>query len=111
MRQPWNELKACLAPCDPGRIDLSDAHDLRVRAVDAGGPGERVRVRVEFSSWFLRLLAPALEVDCERATRRLLRHRGPSNLADERGENRDVEITHAYPEEPAAPAGELHGSL
>jgi hypothetical protein len=91
----------------PSRLD---AYELRVRAAGARGSVERVRVRVEFSSWLLRLLAPALEVDYDPATRRLLRYRGPSNLADERGENPDVEITYAYPEEAGATAGAFHGS-
>lgn len=91
----------------PSRLD---AYRLRVHSVDASGPGARVRVRVEFSSWILRLLAPALEVDYDRTTRRLLRYRGPSNLADDRGENPEVEITYAYSEAPAAPDGERHGS-
>ncbi len=90
----------------PSRLD---AYELRVRAAGASG-AERVRVRVEFSSWLLRLLAPALEVDYDPATRRLLRYRGPSNLADDRGENPDVEITYAYPEEAGATAGAFHGS-
>ena len=92
----------------PSRLD---AYDLRVRAVDAGRSLEPVRVRVEFSSWILRLLAPTLEVDYDRSTRRLLRYRGPSNLSDDRGENLEVEITYAYPVEGGAGSGELHGSL
>ena len=66
---------------------------------------------MEFSSWILRLLAPTLEVDYDRATRRLLRYRGPSNLADASGNNPEVEIAYTYLEEAGAPAGELHGLL
>jgi len=90
-----------------------DAYDLRVRAVDPGqdpGPGGRVRVRVEFSSWILRLLAPALECEYDQATRRLLRYEGPSNLADGSGANPEVEITYAYSEDAVTSAGDFHGS-
>lgn len=82
----------------PSRLDT---YDLRVRALDGGGP--TVRVRAEFSSWVLRLLAPSLEVEYDRETRRLLRYRGVSNLTFD-GTNPEVEINYAYPpeEEPRA---------
>ncbi len=88
------------------------AYGLRARAVGARGGDDQVpiRVRVEFSSWILRLLVPALEVEYDGPTGRLLRYRGPSNLADERGENPEVEITYSYPPGDVASAGEPHGS-
>lgn len=79
-----------LAYAIPSRLD---AFDLRVRAL--GGGGSTVRVRAEFSSWVLRLLAPTLEVEYDRETRRLLRYRGVSNLTFD-GTNPEVEITYAY---------------
>jgi hypothetical protein len=91
----------------PSRLD---AYHLRVRAVDPGRPGARLRVRVEFSSWLLRLLAPALEVEYDRSTRRLLRYRGPSNLADPGGENPTVEITYAYADGKVVRSGGLHAA-
>jgi hypothetical protein len=54
-----------------------------------------VRVRAEFSSWVLRLVAPSLDVDYDAATGKLLRYRGISNL-DFGGENPAVEITYAH---------------
>lgn len=87
-----------LAYAIPSRLD---AYDLRVRALAAGG--RTVSVRAEFSSWILRLLAPSLEVEYDRETRRLLRYRGVSNLTFD-GANPDVEITYAYPSEEGARA-------
>lgn len=81
-----------LAYAIPSRLD---AYDLRVRAL---GGGATVRVRAEFSSWVLRLLAPSLEVEYDRETRRLLRYRGVSNLTFDET-NPEVEITYAYPAE------------
>lgn len=79
----------------PSRLET---HDLRVRAL--GRPdGATVWIRAEFSSWVLRLLAPSLDVEYDLATRRLVRYRGPSNLAFDGGENPLVEITYAYPGE------------
>jgi hypothetical protein len=78
----------------PSRLDV---YDMRVRALGRARPGAAARIRVEFSSWVLRLLAPALEVEYDAATRRLLRYRGLSNLVFDGGENPEVEITYAYP--------------
>jgi hypothetical protein len=91
----------------PSRLD---AYDLRVRAERARGPAAPLRVRVEFSSWLLRLLAPSLEVEYDRPTGRLLRYRGASNLQDERGENPEVEITYAYPGDAPVPGRGAHGT-
>ena len=91
-----------LAYAIPSRLET---YDMRVRALgESAGP--TVRVRAEFSSWVLRLLAPHLDVDYDRETRRLLRYRGLSNLTFEGGENPVVEITYAYPR-----AAEGDGSL
>jgi hypothetical protein len=79
-----------------------DAYEFRVRAVPGASTDATVRVRVEIDSWVLRIFASSLDVEYDRASRRLLRYRGLSNLTDERGENPEVEITYAYPEEPRA---------
>ncbi|HVP68188.1 MAG TPA: hypothetical protein VMT17_13080 [Anaeromyxobacteraceae bacterium] len=84
-----------------------DTYSFRVRALEDGAAQDRVRVRVEVSSWVLRLLAPHLEVDYQRSTKRLLRYRGVSNLADARGEYPEVEIVYAYPDD----GGERHAAL
>jgi hypothetical protein len=70
-----------------------------------------VRVRVEIDSWVLRLFAGSLDVEYDRASRRLLRYRGLSNLTDARGDNPEVEITYAYPEEGTSRPGESRASL
>ena len=71
-----------------------DVYDFRVRARPTEPGAATLRVRVELGAWVLRLFAGALEVDYDRATRRLVRYRGPSNLRDERGENPEVVITY-----------------
>jgi len=75
-----------------------ETYPFRVRAQPARDGDRAVRVRVEIDSWVLRLFASSLDVEYDRATRRLLRYRGPSNLQDERGDNPEVTITYAYPE-------------
>ena len=80
----------------PSRLDAYEFR-LRGRALD----DQRVRVRVELSSFLLRLFAPDLEVDYERGSGRLLRYRGASNLSfgpPGREENPQVEILYSYPE-------------
>ncbi len=76
----------------PGRLGT---YEFRVRARDADG--DRVRVRVELASFLLRLVAPELDVEYDRASGRLLRYRGASNLSFGDGDNPRVEITYAYP--------------
>jgi hypothetical protein len=82
----------------PSRLDC---FAFRVRAAGAGAPGT-LRVRVEPASWLLRLLAPRLEVEYERGTRRLLAYRGVSNLAGPDGATREVEIRYEHPRDLAA---------
>jgi hypothetical protein len=83
----------------PSRLDT---YRFRIRALpDDGGP--TVRVRVELASLVLRLLAPDMEVEYDRASRRLLRYRGASNLAfGDRGDHPQVEIRYAYQAAPTA---------
>jgi hypothetical protein len=80
----------------PSRLDAYEFR-IRGRALD----DQRVRVRVELSSFLLRLFAPDLVVDYERGSGRLLRYRGASNLSfgpPGREENPQVEIVYSYPE-------------
>jgi hypothetical protein len=85
-----------------------DAFEFRVRALPATGSGGPVRIRVEVSSWFLRLLAPSMDCDYDPVTRRLLRYRGPSNLEGPGGSRWDVEITYDDPGSTGGPVA--HGS-
>jgi len=78
-------------------------YDFRVRALPAPPGSPTVTVRVEIDSWVLRLFAGALDSEYDRATGRLVRYRGISNLLDERGDNPEVTITYSYAE--AGPAG------
>lgn len=80
----------------PSRLE---AYDFRIRALPRDAPGERVRVRIEPASFFLRLLAPSIEADYDRETGRLLAYRGVSNVAGPRGEVQQVEIDYRYPGE------------
>lgn len=61
--------------------------------------------RVEANSWFMRLVAPAIEITYERKTKRLLVYDGPSNLFTPDGEKMNVVITYEYPETPSSISG------
>jgi len=82
----------------PSRLDT---FAFRVRSLPGPPGGSALRVRVEIESWVLRLFAGGIDCDYDRASGRLVRYRGPSNLLDEAGEAQVVTITYAYPE-PAA---------
>jgi hypothetical protein len=85
-----------------------DSFEFRVRALPATRTGAPVQIRVEVSSWFLRLLAPSMDCDYDPVTRRLLRYRGPSNLEGPGGSRWDVEITY---DDPGSTGGQVaHGS-
>jgi stearoyl-CoA desaturase (delta-9 desaturase) len=74
----------------PSRLD---SYRFRVRAEAAGEDG-LVRVRIEPASLLLRLLAPSIVAEYDRATGRLLRYRGVSNLAGPDGDVQEVEIVY-----------------
>jgi len=90
----------------PSRLDTYGFH---VHALGGSPSDPTVRVRVEISSWILRILAPSLDVEYSRATQRLLRYRGVSNLRDSEGEYPEVEIVYAYPDDPGSSG--RHASL
>lgn len=79
----------------PSRLE---AYEFRIRALPGQAGVARLRVRIEPASFLLRLLAPAIEADYERATGRLLAYRGVSNVAGPGGEVQQVEIEYRYPE-------------
>jgi hypothetical protein len=81
-----------------------DTFEFRLRLAPGQPSDASVQVRLEAASWVLRLLAPSMDVEYDRATRRLLRYRGPSNLPDEGDEHPEVEITYAYASGGAAEA-------
>jgi hypothetical protein len=91
----------------PSRLDT---YRFRIRAAEPH-PGDTVlRVRIEIGSALLRLFAPSLDVEYDRATRRLLRYRGPSNLTDAQGRPQSVEISYRYPEAGLAGLEADHGA-
>jgi hypothetical protein len=71
-------------------------YPFRVRSAEVEPGASTLRVRVEPESWVLRLLAPKLEVEYDRASQRLLRYQGVSNLDGPDGESRKVEILYRY---------------
>jgi hypothetical protein len=77
----------------PSRLD---SYGFRLRAAGEGRDDSAIRVRIEPSSFLLRLLAPSIEADYEPGTGRLLRYRGVSNLSGDQGETRQVEILYRY---------------
>ena len=84
----------------PSRLDT---YDFRIRALPGDTASERLRVRIEPASFFLRLLAPSIEADYDLKTGRLLAYRGVSNVAGPRGEVQQVEIAYHYPGERNGP--------
>jgi hypothetical protein len=86
-------------------------YDFRVRALPSPPDSPTLLVRVEIDSWVLRLFASSLDSEYDRATGRLVRYRGLSNLVDERGDNPEVTITYTYPEASAPGKEEIRASL
>jgi hypothetical protein len=75
----------------PGRLD---AYGFLLRG--EATPDGRVRVVFEPSSIFLRVLAPSLVGEYDRATRRLVRYVGVSNVPADDGSSQRVEIAYSY---------------
>ena len=76
----------------PSRVDT---YLFRLKAIE-NGQRDVVTVQIKVDNFFLALLAPTLEADYDSKTGRLLRYRGVSNLANERGENPKVHIEYQY---------------
>ena len=72
------------------------ARDFRIRRADDGDDPSTVRFALEIDSLLLRLLVPGMELVYDRATRRLLRYDGISNLLDGNGENERVVVEFEY---------------
>ena len=76
----------------PSRFDT-----YRFRVERHGIPtGGMLRLRVAIDNWFLRLLAPKIEVEYDLRSRRLSRYRGVSNLQTATGEQQQVVIRYSY---------------
>lgn len=59
-----------------------------------------VTFRVDFDSWFLRLVAPHIDVTYDLEKRRLRRYEGPSNLLTDDKGDQNVVLTYTYGDEP-----------
>lgn len=75
----------------PSRLDQFSFR-IRKREIQ----GRHVLIRLEVDHWFLRLLAPHVDVVYERESRRLMRYEGISNVADASGRFNKVQITYSY---------------
>lgn len=73
-------------------------YSFRVRKVETPEPN-RLRLKLEADSWFLRLIAPSVTLEYAKAEGRLLRYEGRSNIVDSRGIEQDVIILFHYPDE------------
>lgn len=80
--------------------------DYRLRVtvdeVEAAGEVSHIHLTCELDNWFLRLVAPSLEISYEAESGRLLAYSGNSNLADEDGDAMSVHITYDYNDQLAA---------
>jgi len=79
----------------PSRLEFMN---FRVRHQDAGDDFGIVYFALELDSALLRLVVPSITVAYDRATRRLLRYEGMSNIRDAAGDNYDVRIEFNYSE-------------
>lgn len=58
--------------------------------------GQRITVRLEIDNWLLRLIVPHVDCEYDLPQRRLLRYVGISNLEDESGGHKQVDIQYRY---------------
>jgi hypothetical protein len=82
----------------PSRLD---SYTFRIERLDSSD-ANTVRLQIGIDNWVLSLLAPTLEVDYDRKTRRLMSYRGVSNLSGPNGETMKVTIRYQYPPTPSA---------
>jgi hypothetical protein len=61
----------------------------------------RMLVRIELDSWFLRLFTPHIEAEFDLNTGRPLRYQGVSMISDETGKTVEVLTTYDYPQQPS----------
>jgi hypothetical protein len=57
---------------------------------------ERVHIRIEMESWFLKLFAPHLDLQYDLESKRLLHYSGISLIANARGDNFHVSVSYDY---------------
>lgn len=79
----------------PAKQDQFGVVIQRDRIVD-----NQMLIRVDVDSWFLKLFVPHIEVVFDMDSRRLLRYRGVSMVADQSGKSTSVTVTYDYRDRP-----------
>lgn len=73
-----------------------DTYSFRIRNHAQDEINKTVTFRIEFDSWFMRLLAPSIDVQYNYENRRLMMFHGPSNIVADRGKIQTVKIKYKY---------------
>ena len=71
-----------------------DQFDIRIRK--SNFEDGSITIRIELDNWFLRLFAPRIEAEFDLDSRRLLKYKGVSMIADASGKNVPVTVSYAY---------------
>ena len=71
----------------PSRLD---DYEFRIRILDQ--TSDTIKLRLEFSSWIIRMFAPHLDLEYQKNSGKLLSFYGPSNISDESGDTQNVYI-------------------
>ena len=97
VRSRWSELDDGQSISFPFLV-LGREDPLPMRAVRREGECAEGGLCLEVApdAWYLRLLVPPIVLTYDRETRRLLRYQGISNLRDDQGNNRQVDIRYRY---------------
>lgn len=84
----------------PARLTMVSMQVRRHRCA-GGDRASRVCFRVAARNWMVRMLASPIDLEYDRASRRLLTFRGLSNIAAADGGGQNVIIRYRYPQQPA----------
>jgi hypothetical protein len=71
-----------------------DQFDIRIRK--SSFEDNYLTIQIELDNWFLRLFAPRIEAEYDLDSRRLLKYKGVSMIADASGKNVPVTVSYAY---------------
>jgi hypothetical protein len=71
----------------PSRLDY---YSFRIRPLET--TEDRLKLRLEFDSWIIRLFTPHLDITYDRNKRKIVAYYGPSNILDDKGEIQNVYI-------------------
>lgn len=75
-----------------------DYYSLRLKHIKYIAAVDTVVIRMEFSNWFMRLLAPSIDLHYGVNDRKLLKYVGTSNLLDQSKKQQKIQIDYAYPQ-------------